>query len=218
MLVSHVDTAHHVIALPDHPHFLGCLDEIEWLRRCQQLPGNAARIAGRLGGKRKSALAGQHLVVRLLHLPRRPGLEHRVLGVADVRRHLAGAIPVAMERIGGVLPDRAAAQSRRRVQPIDAQGEPGKLGRSQMRNLAFGRFLVLGRSLRKRGRAGRKKRNDRDESRGRGAAPQHFRGIAMEIGTLIEPGHHVLHAPARKLKLPIIAFSATAGQHRGSVR
>ena len=78
-----------------------------------------------MGRERKSALAAQHLVVRLLHLLRGPGLEHRVLGVAEMQRHLARAIPVAMVGMGGVLLNRAVAHARRRVEPFDTQSEPG---------------------------------------------------------------------------------------------
>jgi hypothetical protein len=94
-----------------------------------------------------------------------------------------------MERIGGILPNWAAAQTRRRVEPIDAQGKPSKLGRRQMRNLVFNRSLALRRSLRERKRAGRKNRNNRHESRDPGTAPRHFESTTMEIGTLIELGH-----------------------------
>ena len=80
-----------------------------------------------MGGERKSALARQHLVVGELHLLGRPGFERWISGVADVQRHLA-AIPIADVGMGRVWPNGAAAQSRRRIEPIDAQGEPGELG------------------------------------------------------------------------------------------
>src|SRR5258706_9587471 len=111
MPVGHVDAAHLLVGLPDHPNLFGRLDEIEWQRRRQQLRRNAARIARLLGGEWKSALAAEHLVVRFLHLLGRPGLEHRVISIADVRRLLT-AVPVANIGVGGVWPYRAAAQSR----------------------------------------------------------------------------------------------------------
>src|SRR5215471_6087570 len=120
MLVSHIDAANHVVALPDHPNLFRLLDEIHWLGRGQQLPGNATRIAYRLRREGKPPLSRQHLFVRLLHLFRRPRLENRVLDVADVRRHLAWAVQIAVEWISWILPDRAAAQSRRRIEPMDA--------------------------------------------------------------------------------------------------
>jgi hypothetical protein len=127
MPIRHVDTAHHVIGLPDHPHLPGRLDEIERLRRRQQLLGNTAWIAGLLGGEWKAALARERFFVGLLHLLRRPRFQHRVLAVADVQRHLA-AIPVADIGMGGVCLDRAATQSRRGIKPADSERKPGELG------------------------------------------------------------------------------------------
>jgi hypothetical protein len=189
VLIGHVDATHHVVGFPDHPHFALRLDEIERLRRRQQLLGNAARIARRLGGERKPASAGQHLVVRRLHLPRRPRLEHGVVGIADVRRHLAGAVPVAVEGMGGVLPDRAVAQSRRRLQPFDAQGEPGELRRRQSGNCVVGRSLLLRRRLRGRGTAGRQDRNAGDECRHCASAQQGRGPVAVDLGSGCEFRH-----------------------------
>jgi hypothetical protein len=52
MLVREIDAPDHVVALPDHVDDLGRLDEIERLRRVEQLPGDAARIAARLRRER----------------------------------------------------------------------------------------------------------------------------------------------------------------------
>src|SRR5262245_16864791 len=132
MAGGHVDPAHHVIALPDHPHHLGRLDEIEGLRRCEELLGDSTRIARRLSRERKPALSRADVLVRLLHLLRRPGFQHWVFGVADMRRHLTRAVAIAVEGMGRVLPYRTAAQSRWRVVPIHSEHEPGKLGRREL--------------------------------------------------------------------------------------
>src|SRR5215475_4631984 len=105
MLAGEVDAAHHVVALPDHPYLFRPLDEIHWLDRIEQLPGNAARIAPPLGGERQAALAAEHLLVRGLHLRGGPRLEDRIVDIADRRRHLSGTVEVAVKRIGRMLPD-----------------------------------------------------------------------------------------------------------------
>src|SRR5207302_1701416 len=115
MLVGHIDAAHPLIFLPNHPHHLWGLDEIERFGREQQLPGDAARIAGSLGGEPKSPLATENLVIRVLHLLGSPRLEHGVLGVADVVRNLPRTGLITVEWMGRILPDRPAAKSRRGV-------------------------------------------------------------------------------------------------------
>src|SRR5260370_790586 len=49
MLVGQKDAAHHMVALPHHPHLLRGLDEINRLERIEQLTRHAARIAAGLG-------------------------------------------------------------------------------------------------------------------------------------------------------------------------
>src|SRR5207302_5560052 len=78
MFVGEENAAHHLIALPDHPYLLGLLDEIERLRRIEQLPWDAARIAPRLRRKRKVAFACEQFFIRFPYLLGRPGLEYRV--------------------------------------------------------------------------------------------------------------------------------------------
>src|SRR5271169_6900956 len=77
MLVGEVDATHQVVALPDHPHLLGVLDEIHRLEGPQKMTGNASRIAPRLRRKGNVAHALQYLVIGRLNLCRRPRLEHR---------------------------------------------------------------------------------------------------------------------------------------------
>src|ERR1700730_18494491 len=120
MLVGKIDAAHHVIALPDHPHLLGRLDEIERLDRIKQLPGNAARITSPLGGERKAPLAAEHPVIRNLHLSGGPGLEDWILDGADRRRHLPGALQAAVKRMGGILPARTMPGTGRRTEKTPA--------------------------------------------------------------------------------------------------
>src|SRR5258708_6705213 len=68
MLVGEVDATHQVVALPDHPHFLRRLDEIDGLERPQKLARNASRIASRLRRKGNVAHALQYLVISRLNL------------------------------------------------------------------------------------------------------------------------------------------------------
>src|SRR6266436_4391597 len=116
MLVGQVDAAHHVIALPDHPHLFRRLDEVHRLDWIEQLPGNAARITSPLGRERQAALAAEHLLVRGLHLRGGPGLEDRIIDVADRRRHLPGTVEVAVKRVGGMLLDRTVPGPGRRIE------------------------------------------------------------------------------------------------------
>ena len=74
MLVGEVDAAHHVVALPDHPHLFRRLDEIEGLGGIEQLSGDAAGIAPGLGGEGNRPLATEHLFIRREHLRGGPGL------------------------------------------------------------------------------------------------------------------------------------------------
>src|SRR5207302_5034674 len=64
MLVGEEDAAHHVVALPDHPYLFRRLDEVERLRRVEQLARDAARITPRLGGEGNRPLAGERLFIR----------------------------------------------------------------------------------------------------------------------------------------------------------
>src|SRR5215472_7878118 len=82
------NATHHVVALPDHPHFLRCLDEVEWLEWKQQLARNTARIAARLCRKRHLTDALQRFLIRIRHQFRRPWLEHRILAIADTQCRL----------------------------------------------------------------------------------------------------------------------------------
>src|SRR6266550_8095516 len=141
MLVRHIDAAHPLIFLPDHPHHLGGLDEVERLGREQQLSGDAARIATSLSGEPKAPLASEHLVIRVLHLLGSPRLEDRVLGVADVVRHLSGTGLIAMERMGRILPDRPAAESPRRVYPAHTLGKPGEFAGGEVWNRSLHAIL-----------------------------------------------------------------------------
>src|SRR5256885_16766662 len=113
MLVGEIDAAHHLVALPDHPHLLRRLDEIEWLRRIKQLPWDAAGVAPRLGGERHLSLAAERLVIRRLHLRGGPGLEHRVLVVAEPDGHLPRAVEIAVIWLVGDGLNRAAHAGRR---------------------------------------------------------------------------------------------------------
>src|SRR5712675_1089870 len=90
-----------------------------------------------------------------------------------MRRHLAGAIPVAMKGMSPVRPDRPTAQSGWRVEPIDTESEPSELRRREIRYLAFCRFLPL----RERDGAACKNREACTESRDRGAAHQSVCGF-----------------------------------------
>src|SRR5262245_26628366 len=98
MLVGEVYAAHHVIALPDHPQLPRSLDEIKRLRWKEQLPGNTAGIASRLGRERKAAFTAEHFFIRSKHLCRRPGFQNRVLIVADSQCDLSRAIQIPMKR------------------------------------------------------------------------------------------------------------------------
>jgi len=80
--------------------------------------------------------------------------------------------------MGGVLPDRAAAQPGRRVEPIDAHDEPGELDRRELGNLALGRLMLLRASI------GRKRRSARAESRDRGTAQQRLEKTRRRMGFL----------------------------------
>src|ERR1700731_1022773 len=133
MLIGKIDAASHVVALPDHPHLLGRLDEIERLDRIEQLPGNAARITSPLGGERKAPLAAEYLVIRDLHLSGGPGLENRILDVADGWRHLPGAIQVAVKWMGGILLNRTVSGARRRIEKT-ADTDPSEAIPGQRRN------------------------------------------------------------------------------------
>src|SRR5215469_9052415 len=131
MLIGHVDAADHVVALPDHPYLFRRLDEVHGFRRIEQLPRDPARVAARLRREPDRPLAADDLFVRLAHLLGGPRLEYRVLVVAEAHRHLPAVGPdIAYIGMIGVLPNRAAAGARRRVEPIGA-GEPGEAGRGK---------------------------------------------------------------------------------------
>src|ERR1700726_3345824 len=158
MLIGKIDAAYHVVALPDHPHLLGRLDEIERLDRIEQLPGNAARITSPLGGERKAPLAAEHLVIRNLHLSGGPGLEDWILDVADRRRHLPGAIQVAVKRMGGILRDRTVPDARRRIEKT-ADTDPSEAIPAQCRY--SGRFRGCRNAPRFKNDTHRQSRGDR---------------------------------------------------------
>src|SRR5262249_15710845 len=100
-------------------HLLRLLDEIERLGRCQQLARDAARIADRLRRKGKPALAGQDLLVRLVHLFCRPRLWRRNLDVCRVPRDPSPTAPIAMVWIGRGLRYWCGGHSGRRVERMD---------------------------------------------------------------------------------------------------
>src|SRR5882757_6817836 len=143
MLVGEIDAADHVVALPDHPHLLWHLDEIERLDRIEQLPGDATGPASRLRAERKSPPAAEHLFIRGEHLRRGPGLEDRILGVAQCRRHLTGAVEVAVEGMGGILLDGAMAGTRRRIEPA-AVADPCQTVCRKLGNLLRGSRQACG--------------------------------------------------------------------------
>src|SRR5215467_1936500 len=141
MLVGHVDAADHVVALPDHPHLFWSLDEVHGLSRVEQLPGHPARVTARLRCESDRPLATDDLFVRLAHLLRGPGLEHRVLVVAEAHRHLPAIGPdIADIGMVGVLSDGAAAGARWRVEPIRT-GQPGKVLRRKIGDMICCRGL-----------------------------------------------------------------------------
>src|SRR5450631_4924076 len=101
MLVGEVDATHQVVALPDHPHLLGVLDEIDGLEGPQELAGYASRIASPLRRKGNVAHALQYLVIGRLNLRCRPRLEHRVFRIGDtLGRARTSTSPL------GVIPER----------------------------------------------------------------------------------------------------------------
>jgi hypothetical protein len=137
MLVGEVDAAHHVVALPDHPHLFGGLDEVERLEWPQKLAGNASRIASRLRRKGNVAHALQYLVVGRLNLRCRPRLEHRVFRIGDtLGRTRTGPIPLGVipERIGRVILDRTVLYSGRWILPILKVRLPAEIGRGELRD------------------------------------------------------------------------------------
>src|SRR5260221_14272547 len=118
MLVGQKDPAHQHVALPNHPDFLLRLDEVERLEWKQQLPRNAAGIAPRLGGKGNLPLAAQRFFVRVEHQLLSPGLQDRILGIADAETRLpAGpaAFRIADERMSGIWADWTVTRTRRRL-------------------------------------------------------------------------------------------------------
>src|SRR5262245_44147015 len=98
-----------------------------------------------------------------------------------MRRHLAGAVAIAMERMVLVLPNRTPAQSRRRVVPIHAEHEPSEFGRCQLRNP-----VLSGRGrLRERNGACDEERRPRTES---GDASQAYvPGFSVIIASAARP-------------------------------
>src|SRR5438046_7282949 len=82
MTVGHANAARPRVALPENPHLLRSLNEIERFCRPKQLTGHSSRPTARLSQERISNLAGQQLLIRETHLLGRPGLEYRVFVVA----------------------------------------------------------------------------------------------------------------------------------------
>ena len=135
MPVGQGDAAHPLVALPEDPHLLRSLNEIQRFCRPQQLTGHSPRPTARLRQERISNLAGQQLLVRQTHLLGRPRLEDRVFPVAERGRR--PACVVAAQRVIGMLLDRPA-QAGGRVEPAGAvardpavyrQRRPGKTAR-----------------------------------------------------------------------------------------
>src|SRR2546421_2000584 len=109
MLPVKKDAAHNMIALPDHPDFLRRLDEIDRLKRIQQLSRHTTRPAARLRGERYLPLTFQQFLIRPLNLLLYPRLEDGVLCICDADGRLFAdpvGVRIAQIWIGGIIPDR----------------------------------------------------------------------------------------------------------------
>src|SRR5258705_8594388 len=147
MFVGQKDAADQHIALPHHPDLRGRLDEIERLEGKQQLARNAAGITTRLGGKGNLPLAAQRFFVRVEHQLLSPGLQDRILGIADAEARLfAGpaAFRIAYERASGIGPDRTVPRTGRRLLPIRDVRLPTETGRAEMGDRVLLRRLRRG--------------------------------------------------------------------------
>src|SRR5262252_6285108 len=76
-----MDAAHEMIALPDHPHFVRRLHEIDGLGDEQKLSRNAARPAARL--RREGPMAVPHEIVLHLYAIGGPRREIGIVGVGQ---------------------------------------------------------------------------------------------------------------------------------------
>src|SRR5262245_48152425 len=63
-------------------------------------------MTARLRREGETALAAEDLVIGHLHMGGGPGLQHRVLPVADRRGHLARAVEISVKRMSRMLTDR----------------------------------------------------------------------------------------------------------------
>jgi len=123
-----IDVPRLIIAAPDDQNFFGRLDEKDHRRRnaAEDIPrGNARRIASLPGGEGNDA--GQHLVIRALHLLDHPRLENGIgeignavvriarsevahaigsIGMIGVRHHRAGPAAFGGKEIVAVPPVR----------------------------------------------------------------------------------------------------------------
>src|SRR5262249_44925710 len=81
------------------------------------------------------ALATENLVIGHLHMCGRPGLQHRVLPVADRRGHLAWAVEISVKRMRRMLTDRTTHPGRRIKKASGT--DPSDIALHQYRNLVL---------------------------------------------------------------------------------
>ena len=149
MRLVQIDTPYLLIAGKDHPDLLGRLDEEIRLRATEIVEaGNARHRAAR--SRRKADLAGDHLVVVLLHALLHPGFQVRMGEVGNPIRRLDPRPPlvgdIGIFRIVGHRGRPAGAGDGKEVA---ADADPpifGKVGRSR---------VLLRRNLRRQGNEGR---------------------------------------------------------------
>src|SRR5258708_19671761 len=91
MLNIHVDVTDLRAQLVDDQHFLRRLNEVDRLAASVDVQAwNACRPAA--FARYVGDLAGEHVVVRLLHLLDRPGLQDRIGKIGDAISRLAGTV------------------------------------------------------------------------------------------------------------------------------
>src|SRR5262249_46850622 len=83
MFYIQIDAAYPVVIMPDHPDFLGSLDEIQ-LARVEQKSGDTGRPASHFAIEHR--FAGKHRVVDFPQLRDNPGLQNWVRQVRNTKR------------------------------------------------------------------------------------------------------------------------------------